>query len=89
MMGGIFVLRRGKSSGWILLLLIICGIIIGGFLGEILGSYIPILKFGYNLGVSPHTYDLKVIQLTIGLSLNINMFAILGIIIAILFYRNI
>lgn len=81
-------MRGSRSNGWILLLLIICGIVIGGFLGELLGKYIPILKFGYNLGVSPHTYDLRVIKLTFGLSLNINMFAILGIIIAIMFYRK-
>lgn len=81
-------LRSSRRNGWILLLLIICGVVIGGFLGELLGKYIPILKFGYNLGVSPHTYDLRVIKLTLGLTFNINMFAILGIIIAAMFYRK-
>lgn len=81
-------MRRANRNGWILLLLVICGIVIGGFLGELLGKYIPILKFGYNLGVSPHTYDLRVIKLTLGLTLNINIFTIVGIIIAILFFRN-
>lgn len=85
---GVLKIRSSRRNGWILLLFIICGIIIGGFLGELLGKYIPILKFGYNLGVSPHTYDLRVIKLTFGLSFNINMFAILGIIIAIIFYRK-
>jgi len=81
-------LRRANRNGWILLLLVICGIVIGGFLGELLGKYIPILKFGYNLGVSPHTYDLRVIKLTLGLTFSINIFTIVGIIIAILFFRN-
>lgn len=81
-------MRNARSNGWILFLLIVCGIIIGGFLGELLGKYIAILKFGYNLGISPHTYDLRVIKLTFGLTFNINMFTILGIIIAILFYRK-
>lgn len=81
-------MRRANRNGWILLLLVICGIVIGGFLGELLGKYIPILKFGYNLGVSPHTYDLRVIKLTLGLTFNINIFTIVGIIIAILFFRN-
>jgi len=40
------------------------------------------------LGVSPHTYDLRVIKLTFGLTFNINMFSILGIIIAILVFRK-
>jgi len=82
-------LRKASRNGWILLLLVICGIVIGGFLGEFLGKYIPILKFGYNLGISPHTYDLRVIKLTLGLTFNINIFTILGIIIAVLFFRNI
>ena len=85
---GVLKVRSSRRNGWILLLLIICGVVIGGFLGELLGKYIPILKFGYNLGVSPHTYDLRVIKLTFGLTFNINMFAILGIIIAVMFYRK-
>ena len=85
---GVLKVRSSRRNGWILLLLIICGVVIGGFLGELLGKYIPILKFGYNLGVSPHTYDLRVIKLTFGLTFNINMFAILGIIIAAMFYRK-
>lgn len=81
-------MRSTRRNGWILLLLVVCGIIIGGFLGELLGKYVPILKFGYNLGVSPHTYDLRVLKLTFGLTFNINMFSILGIIISVIFYRN-
>lgn len=82
------MMRNTGRNGWILLLILICGVVAGGFIGEILGNYIPILKYGYNLGVSPHTYDLRVIKLTFGLTFNINMFSILGIIIAILVFRK-
>lgn len=82
------MMRNTKRNGWILLLMLICGIIIGGFVGEILGNLVPILKYGYNLGVSPHTYDLRVIKLTFGLTFNINMFSILGIIVSILIFRK-
>ncbi|MCQ1528477.1 DUF4321 domain-containing protein [Lutispora saccharofermentans] len=82
------MMRNTERNGWILLLILICGIVVGGFIGEMLGNYIPILKYGYNLGVSPHTYDLRVIKLTFGLTFNINMFSILGIIIAILVFRK-
>lgn len=84
-------MARGTSSNnfWILFLLIITGAVIGGFLGELFGNYVPILKFGYNnLGLSTHTWDLKVIKLTFGLVFNINMFSILGIIVAIIIYRK-
>lgn len=80
--------RDGRRSGWIMFLMIISGLVIGGFLGEMLGKYLPILKFGYSLSVSPHTWNLKIVQLTFGLSININMFSILGIILAIYIYSK-
>ncbi len=84
-------MARGTNGNnfWILFLLIITGAVIGSFIGELLGGYMPILKFGYNnFGISTHTWDLKVIKLTLGLVFNINMFSILGIILAIIIYRK-
>ena len=78
----------GKGNGWILFLMIMSGIVIGGFLGELLGQYVPILKYGYNLGVNTHTWDLNILQLTFGFKFNINMFSVLGILIAIFFYKR-
>ena len=83
------VLRRESGrSGWIMLLMVVCGLVAGGFLGELLGKYFPILKFGYNLGVSAHEWNFHVLRLTFGLDFNINMFSILGIVIAIYIYRR-
>lgn len=81
-------MRNTRRNGWLLLLILLCGIVIGGFIGEALGNLIPALKFGYNLGVSPHTYDLRVAKLTFGLTFSINMFSILGIIVSILVFRK-
>lgn len=83
------MLRRGSHrSGWIMFLMIVSGLVVGGFLGELLGKYLPILKFGYSLGVSPHTWNLNILKLTFGLTININMFSILGIILAIYIYSR-
>ncbi|SHJ00544.1 DUF4321 domain-containing protein [Lutispora thermophila] len=82
------MMRNTRGNGWVLLLVLLCGIIVGGFIGEVLGNFIPILKYGYNLGVTPHTYDLRILKITFGLSFNINMFSILGIIISIIVYRR-
>lgn len=83
-------MSRGYSrgNGWILFLMILSGIVIGGFLGELLGQYVPILKYGMNLGVSTHTWNLKILELTIGFKFNINMFSVLGILAAIFFYKR-
>jgi len=78
----------GKGNGWILFLMIISGIVIGGFLGELIGQYVPILKYGMNLGVSTHTWDLKILVLTLGFMFNINMFSVIGILAAIFFYKR-
>jgi len=88
MIGVFFMMRNQRANGWILLLVLLCGIVVGGFIGEVLGNLIPVLKYGYSLGVSPHTYDLRILKLTFGLSFNINMFSILGIIISIIIYRK-
>ncbi len=83
------VLRRESiRSGWILLLMVVCGLVVGGFLGELLGKYLPILKYGYNLGVSAHEWNLHVLRLTFGFNFNINMFSILGILFGIYLYRK-
>jgi len=83
------VLRRESGrSGWTMLLMVICGLVVGGFLGELLGKYLPILKYGYNLGVSAHEWNFHVLRLTFGFSFNINMFSVLGIVLAIYLYRK-
>jgi len=82
------MMRNTGKSGWILLLILLCGIVIGGFIGEVLGNFLPILKYGYSIGVSPHTYDFRILKLTFGLTFNINMFSILGIIISIIIFRR-
>lgn len=80
--------RDSGRNGWIMFLMVMCGLVVGGFLGELLGKYIPILKYGYNLGVSTHQWDFHVLRLTFGLDFNINMFSVLGIVIAIYLYRK-
>lgn len=82
-------LARGYNrSGWILFLMILSGIVIGGFLGALIGKYVPVLNFGYPIGVSAHTWDFNIVKLTFGLSFNINMFSILGIVGAYYFYKK-
>ena len=80
--------RESFKSGWVMFLMVMCGLVVGGFLGELLGKYLPILKYGYNLGVSTHEWNFHVLRLTFGMDFNINMFSILGIVIAILLYRK-
>lgn len=78
--------------GWpILLLILILGAIIGGWLGELLAGLIPALKaMGrvYTMGIPRFTLDLEVLTLSFGLTLRIGLFGILGMIAAFIVYRR-
>ena len=40
------MLRRGSGgNAWIMLLMVVCGLVVGGFLGELLGNYFPVLAY--------------------------------------------
>lgn len=75
-----------SKSGWALLLLILAGIVIGGFIGDL--TNIGWLKYGQTFGLtSPIILDLGVLVITFALTIRITIASILGIIIAILIYR--
>ena len=75
-----------------LVVFILCGIVVGGLLGE-LASKVDFLwwlglwtKFGLS---TPITLDLSVITITFGLMFKINIASIIGMVLAIFIYRKI
>ncbi len=85
--------RRNEKNGWALFLLILAGIVLGGFLGSLASgvNFLKWLDFGYQFGMigNPLVIDLKVIVLTFKLVFNITISSILGIILAVFIYRKI
>lgn len=82
-------MAKTKSANfWWLILFLAIGAVTGGFLGNLVGNIFPALKFGYDFGVTTHTWDLIVASLTFGFQISLNIFTVLGIIIAIFFYRR-
>lgn len=84
----------GKNS-WALLLLILAGVVIGGFLGYLARdiSWLSWLNYGqeFSLGSPANGYftlNLGVIVVSFGLSIKITIAGILGVIISILVYRK-
>ena len=79
----------GKNY-WVLVLLILAGVVLGGFIGE-LASGVPALKwlsYGQTFGLSsPLILDLGIIVLTFGLTIKITISGIVGMILAIILYR--
>ena len=80
---------RSKSS-WTLLLLLLSGIVLGGFLGEMV-SGVPgfsWLNYGESFGLNnPLVLNFGILVITFGLTIRITMASIIGVIIAILVYR--
>lgn len=80
----------GRKNVWALFLLILSGIVLGGFIG-MLAEGVPALSwlsYGQSFGLdSPIVLNLGVLVITFGLSIRISIASIVGIIIAILIYR--
>ena len=75
----------------VLIIFILCGIVIGGLIGQLTSgiSWLNWLGYGMDFGlVDPITLDLGVVQLTLGLLFKINVSSIIGIAIAIFIYRR-
>ena len=75
-----------------LILFILCGIVVGGLLGEFATQvdFLWWLSYGQSFGISqPIELDLSVIKLTFGLMFKINISSIIGMVLAIFIYRKV
>ena len=81
-----------EKNVWILIVFILCGIVVGGLLGDLASKvdFLWWLSYGESFGFSsPISLDLSVIQLTFGLMLKINIASIIGMVLAIFIYRKV
>ncbi len=85
-------MKTGKA--WVLLLLMLCGVVIGGFLGYLTRdiSWLSWLDYGMTFGIGTDggsfVLNLGVLVLTFGLSIKISIASIIGVVIAFLIYRK-
>lgn len=80
----------GSKNRWALFLLILSGIVLGGFIGTLTAG-IPALSwldYGQVFGLSePVILNLGIMVLTFGLTIKISIASIVGIVLSILIYR--
>jgi hypothetical protein len=79
----------GKNN-WTLLLLILAGVVLGGFIGQMASgvSALSWLNYGQTFGLTqPLVLDLGILVLTFALTIKITIAGIVGIILAIIIYR--
>lgn len=82
-------MNRAKNF-WILLLFLLTGIVLGGFIGNLASgiSWLSWLNFGESFGLTePVVLNLGILVITFGLSIRITMASIIGVIIAVITYR--
>ncbi len=86
--------RTGRT--WVLLLLMLCGVVIGSFLGYLAKdiSWLSWLDYGMTFGIGSGSgsgalfLNLGILTITFGLSIKISIASILGVVIAFLIYRR-
>ena len=75
---------------WILLIMLLAGIVLGGFMGQ-MAEGIPglgWLNFGQSFGLdSPLVVNFGILVITFGLTIKITMASIIGVAIALIIYR--
>lgn len=80
----------GSKNSWALFLLILSGIVLGGFIGSLTAG-IPALSwldYGQVFGLAePVVLNLGILVLTFGLTIKISIASIVGIVLAIIIYR--
>lgn len=80
-----------NKSKWTLLLVLLSGIVLGGFIGYLCRdiSWLSWLNYGQTFGLAePIVLDLGIMLLTFGLVVTINIASIIGIVLGIIIYKK-
>lgn len=79
-----------KKNNWVLILMMLIGIVLGGALGQLASnvSFLSWLNYGDTFGLSqPLVLDLGLFVLTFAVTIKITIAGIIGVILAIIIYR--
>ena len=77
---------------WILLIMLLAGIVLGGFMGQLAEgiSWLNWLNVGQSFGLdSPLVINFGILVITFGLTIKITMASIIGVAVALIIYRYI
>lgn len=81
---------KSSKNMWALFLLLLAGIVLGGFIGTLTAniSFLSWLNYGQTFGLSsPVVLDLGIIVLTFGMTIRITIAGIIGVVLSIFIYR--
>ncbi len=81
---------KSSKNAWALFLLLLAGIVLGGFIGTLTAniSFLSWLNYGQTFGLSsPVVLDLGIIVLTFGMTIRITIASIIGVVLSVFIYR--
>lgn len=82
---------KGSKNKWALFLLMLAGVVAGGFIGMYLGElpYMGWLNLGANFGIDPpFAVNLGLIAVSVGFNIKFTVAGLIGTAIAIILYRR-
>lgn len=88
--------KMGNKNSWALLLLILAGVVLGGFIGYLAQdvTFLTWLNFGQEFGIGGANntdivrLNLGIMVISFGLTIKITIAGIIGVILAIIIYRR-
>lgn len=82
----------GRKNFWILLIMLLAGIVLGGFIGQLADgiSWLKWMNYGQSFGLDiPLVIDFGLLVITFGLTIKITMASIIGVAVALFIYKMI
>ncbi len=82
--------RRVRDPWWILAVIVIAGAVLGSVFADAVGqfTYLAPLSHSISIGIDPPMrIDLRVLTLTVGFTVRLNLAIVLGIIVAMYVFR--
>lgn len=83
--------KANNKNAWVLVLVILSGLVVGGFVGKYIGQlpYMGWITYGKTFGlVNPILLDLDIISVEFGFTMDFSIAGIIGMIVAIIIYRK-
>ena len=82
--------RTARETWWILIVVVIAGAMLGSVVADALGQFTYLAPLGHSVAVGidpPVTVDLRVLTVTLGFVVRLNLATVLGIIAAVVIFR--
>ncbi len=79
---------KKSTNGFTILLVLLIALVLGGIIGDVFSSTVPVLSYGKTIGFDAVTIDLSILKLVLGFKMHINLSGIIGIVLALFILKR-